>query len=325
MRPTVILTVGLALAASPLAGQEPATVSGRVVERGGRTGILGVSVELSGRTPALTGPDGNFLFRAVEPGRYQLSITALGYAPEISDIRILGDTALVIELDRAPIRLDSMVVRGRDVTVKGEVRDKARDMGLLDVEVYASNGFADRTDGIGRFRIKDVPANVPLAIRVEEFGYLPLTATIAPDNDTTLHFELEPDPIVAKMIDQQIVRIADRAADRRYKYVPTIDRDELMKSRNGMIWDVIKRFYRRPVGCIAIDERTYSPFILDNLLRTMRTDEVEQIDALWYAPDKSSLMLRIYTRDFVRRMIGSGDILVPLDELVDGAHNGDCR
>jgi hypothetical protein len=319
------LALGLVLAASPLAAQQTATVSGRVVERGGNVGILGVTVELSGLAPVLTGADGTFLLREVVPGAYTLSITALGYTGGTSDIRIAGDTTLVIELDRAPIRLDSLVVRGRDVTVKGEVKDKERGVGLLDVEVYASNGLVRQTDGIGRFKFDDVPANVPFAVRVEEFGYLPLTATIAPDNDTTLQFELVPDPIVAKMIEQQIVRIADRAGDIRYPYVEPIDRDELMKSRNGTVYDLISRIYSRRIGCIAIDERTYSREVRDGILKSMRTDEIEHIDALWYGSGKRSLLLRIYTRDFVRRMITNSDILISHDDLLNYGRNGDCR
>lgn len=319
------LALGLGLAASPLAAQQPATVSGRVVERGGNVGILGVTIELSGLVPVLTGADGTFQLTGVNPGAYTLSITALGYAAGSSDIQIAGDTTLVIELDRAPIRLDSLVVRGRDVTIKGEVRDKARDVGLLNVEVYASNGLVRQTDGLGRFKFDDVPANVPFAVRVEEFGYMPLTATIAPENDTTLRFELEPDPIVAKMIEQQIVRIAERAGDIRYPYEPPIDRDELIKSRNGTVNDLIHRIYSRRIGCIAIDERTYSGEVLQGILTTMRTDEIEHIDALWYGSPKGALQLRIYTRDFVRRMITNQNILVPHDDLLNYGRNGDCR
>jgi hypothetical protein len=316
--------LGVALLAPP-AGAQQATVSGRVVESGSQTGILGATIELPGRAPAFTGPDGTFEIANVAPGSYTLRVEALGYLRALPDIVVPGDTALIIELERAPIRLDSLVVEGRNVTVKGEVRDKARSMGLLQAEVYASNGTARQTDGIGRFGIKDVPANVPLVIRVEEFGYLPLTTTIAPENDTTLRFELEEDPVVQRIIAQQLSRIADRAADKRYPYEPPIDRDELLKSRNGTLMGVVRRFYRGSIGCVAIDERGYSGEFRKHILENMRIGEVEHIEALWYGTARSSLMIRIYTREFVRRMIGRDSPLVPLERLIDGAHNNDCR
>jgi len=323
IRTTAIVSV---LAASPAVAQQ-ATITGRVVENGTITGIVGVRVELSGLIPVITGANGGFTFSRVETGRYTLLVEGLGYALAEIELTIRGDTTFTVELDRAPIRLDSLVVEARDVTVRGIVRDKARDIGLLKAEVSTSNGEKKQTDGIGRFSIKDVPANVPLSIRVEEFGYMPLTATIAPENDTTLRFEMEPDPVVQRMIEQQIGRIAERAGEQRYPYEPVIDREELIASRNGHVIDVITRIIGRSrrIGCIAIDERTYSPYVLDGVLTTMRPDELEYIDVLYYSPDKRSLMVRMYTRDWIRRMIGRDSPLVPLDELIDGAHNGDCR
>jgi hypothetical protein len=37
---------------------------------------------------------------------------------------------------------------------------------------------AFRSGGIGGFEIEEVQANAPLIVRVEEFGYLPLTTTL---------------------------------------------------------------------------------------------------------------------------------------------------
>jgi hypothetical protein len=316
--------LGVALMA-PAAGAQQVTVSGRVVESGSQTGILGATLELPGRVPAFTGPDGTFEIANVAPGSYTLRAEALGYLRATLDIVVSSDTALTIELERAPIRLDSMVVEGRNVTVKGEVRDRTRDMGLLEAEVYASDGTSQQTDGIGRFRLEDVPANVPLVIRVEEFGYLPLTTTIAPENDTTLRFELEEDPVVQRIIAQQLSRIADRAADKRYPYEPPIERDELLKSRNGPLMGLIGRFYRGRIGCVAIDERGYSGEFRKHSIENLRIGEIEHIDALWDGSGKSSLMIRIYTREFVRRMIGNDEPLIPLEQLIDGARTNDCR
>ncbi len=90
--------------------------------------------------------------------------------------------------------------------------------------------------------------------------------------------------------------------------------------------DVIRRIIGpRRVGCIAVDERVFSRRIMTDRLQMMRPDEVEYIDALWYGPGRRSIMLRVYTRDFVQRMIGRDSVLVPLGNLIDGAHNGDCR
>ena len=82
LAPLLVLTL---LAFSTAAAQQ-ATVSGRVVESGTRTGILGAAIELPGRVPALTGADGTFEITGVASGSYTLRVEALGYARASLDL-----------------------------------------------------------------------------------------------------------------------------------------------------------------------------------------------------------------------------------------------
>jgi len=328
-----------------LAAQGAFTVQGRIVDRQSQQSLASVSIGLAGQPTALTGSDGRFAFRRVPAGRYVLHVTGVGYAPEELTLVIFGDTTVVVELDRAPVGLDTLTVRARAVTVRGEVRDKETHIGLIDAEVSATPSQRLSTDAIGRFKLNRVPAAVPMTVSVGEFGYLPITVTIVPERDTVLRFDLEPDPVALAIIAQQKQRIAERAGEWRYRFDGVIDRPELLRSHNGPVIDVLKRILGSRlsrVQCVVVDEkptlfgrrapttpriggtRTVSVRI-DPVLLTMMPDRVEHIDMIRFGRLNEGLMVRIYTRDFVQRMTGGAESLVDLDRVREGAHVGECR
>lgn len=61
------------------------------------------------------------------------------------------------------------------------------------------------------------------------------------------------------------------------------------------------------LGCVILDERSLTPAAADGVIRTMLAEDVERIEFLF-----RPRMLRIYTREFMRTMLGGGiELAVP--------------
>jgi hypothetical protein len=59
-------------------------------------------------------------------------------------------------------------------------------------------------------------------------------------------------------------------------------------------------------------------------LETMMPDRVEYIDVLIYGRMKEGYMVRVFTRDFIARMTGGAEELVPLEQIIEKTHVGLC-
>jgi hypothetical protein len=313
------------LTATLSAAQAPVTLSGRVVTAGNPAGVSGVTLELGPRTRVITDQEGEFQFRGIAPGSYTLSVIGLGYARQQIPLQMNADTAIIIELTRAPVVLDTLAILGRTIRVGGRVKDKATGIALLDVEVLATP--PDRrtvTDRAGRFTLDRMPAGAPITVNVRELGYQWPTVTIVSDRDTTLELVLEPDSVAAAVIAEQKQAIGERAGDMRYAWDSVIDREELLRSRNGSVKDALERILGKArmarVACVVINERMSRDFLLE----TMPPDRLEYIDVLWYGPTRRQLMVRVYTREFFAQLIGGRD-LVSQEVIADAMHTGECR
>src|SRR5689334_21394937 len=116
---------------------QQAGVSGIVVDATSRQPIAGAAVTLS-RVPGVVNTDttGRFQFGGVLPGASVLTATMPGYRLYTQRIVINGaDVALTIEMQRQVVGLPRVVVTGRDVTIKGVVRDSATRNPLLQASV----------------------------------------------------------------------------------------------------------------------------------------------------------------------------------------------
>ena len=256
---TALLSLLCAFPASSVQAQ--ATVQGRVVDREEGAPIAGAAVVLAGRAPVLTDAGGHFRFARVSAGTYSLSVRRIGYSSDVLTLVVLGDRALLIELDRAPVALDTLVVEARRIRLRGDVRDRATSTGLIDVDVRVLPDRQVLTDAIGRFKFDKVPANTPVTVRVLEFGYLPVTVTLTASRDTVLRFDLDPDPVAARMIAEQKARIVARAADHHYLYDGVIDRCALLAYDHGTAWDLVDYvlgFRAGKVQCYILDEKPVS-------------------------------------------------------------------
>lgn len=301
MRIAIIALAAVAIAGNTVAAQTRVVVEGRVVERGTGNPVANASVELDGQPIATTSTTGQFQFDRVTPGGYSMHVAGLGYAPADLFLVIRRDTTLTIELDVSPFALDTVSVDARRIDLRGHVRQRGSDLSLTRTEVLTNLDRRTRTNAAGRFRLRDLPAGVPVLVRILAFGYLSLDSTVVADKDTSMVFGLEIDPLAQRMIEVEVARLEERSRPFRTAIMPPIDREELLRNR-GTVLDLVQFRYGvnlRRVRCILIDDRqTYNG--LDELALIL-PDELERIEVL-----ERGAMLRIYTREFIKTMLGGG-------------------
>ncbi len=108
----VLLVVGALLAAVPLAlAQGPARLSGRVLDGISQGPVAGAEV-VAGELRAVTGADGAFQFGNVPPGRVELRIRRIGYAPSREVLELVPglERTATVELEPLPVQLESLTV-----------------------------------------------------------------------------------------------------------------------------------------------------------------------------------------------------------------------
>src|SRR5262245_404282 len=101
--------------AEPLAAQAPTgAIAGQVLDDKTGAGLEGARILLV-NTPLVTssGAEGRFVLGGVEPGRYQLRVAAVGYAPDtLPDLAVASadTTRVVVKMHAAAIALPGIVV-----------------------------------------------------------------------------------------------------------------------------------------------------------------------------------------------------------------------
>lgn len=109
----VLLTLPTAAQGQGAAGPK-GTLTGRIISRETRRGLEAARVEVLG-TPATvaTGASGEFTLADLSPGVYAVRFSAIGYQPFTQSNVVIGSGrpyTVVVELDRQPIRLESIAV-----------------------------------------------------------------------------------------------------------------------------------------------------------------------------------------------------------------------
>ena len=303
--PTLAFVIGAVAAASPAAAQDPpAVVQGTVIARETRAPIAGAAVELTDRGGTVTDDAGRFRFDRVPAGRYELTVTMLGYETQAIVVPVHGDTTLVVELDVLPVALDPIDVR--TFSLRGRVLDAASGHGIIDALVTAGER-EDRTNVIGSFRIRRLPASTPILVGVEAFGYLPQTIQLVAPEDTTIRFTLDVDPIGQRMIDAQVERIVTRS-DAVPHARHAIGRAELVRRSPWSAYDIIKarlglRFDR--IRCLFIDDIQRHNGNIE--LQMVMPEELERIEII-----DGGVMVRLYTRRQIQDLVRGRVILRPI-------------
>lgn len=302
---TLAFVIAAVAAASPAAAQDPpAVVQGTVVARETRLPIAGAAVELTDRGGMVTDDAGRFRFDRVPAGRYELTVTMLGYETQTIALPVRADTTLVVEMDVLPVALDPIDVG--TFSLRGRVLDAASGNGIIDARVTAGER-EDLTNVIGSFRIRRLPASTPIVVGVEAFGYLPQTIQLVAPEDTTLRFELEVDPIGQRMIDAQVERIVKRS-DAVPHARSAITRDELVRRSPWSAYDIIKarlgpRFNR--IACLFIDDIQRRNGTEE--LYSYLPEELERIEII-----DNGVMVRLYTRRQIQDLVRGRVILRPI-------------
>lgn len=321
------------VAASPVAAQTGDPLIGRVVEAGTNRSIEAATVELVGEGWRLTSATGTYHFD-VEPGEYRLRVAAFGYTPESRIVLVEGLTVVDFELRIAPVEIDSLAVHARLIDVRGRVRDAAEDFPIVDAAIFTRSGSAEETDPHGRFRLESVPEGVPLSVRVQAFGYLPLSIVMIPEGDDTYDFHLQEDPVARRLIDAHVSRLEERIGFRWSAVMHPMNRDDLVRYAGGAtIWDVLlaeNRLWLDRVKCVVLDERVVGERSgpIHNTLDAARAtllglvpEEVERLEFMAYGGRYKGTVLRVYTRDFMQRLISGRAQLVEHPQ----GHDINCR
>lgn len=293
---------GVLVIATPSASQTTVVVEGRVVDPSG-AGIANATVALDGIGFRLTDEDGAFRFGAVPPRSYTARVEGLGYESLAMVIEADRDLVLDIALSVAPLLLDSIVVESRTVEIEGRVWDPVRDAPVASAAIVSNQADPTRTSWGGRFKIK-VGDGVPVRVIIRAFRYMPLDTVFVPRGDHTYHFDLEADPLIARMIDIEIARLDERAGGRRAVAMNPLNREDLERWRGATLLDVLKARFPsrwRRVRCVILNERDVGRPMLRPTLQITLADEVERMEFLF-----GGAMLRVYTKEFMRKMIGGG-------------------
>jgi len=113
MRPSRLTALLVLALASPLAGQAPVAVAGRVVDAGSGAPVVSARVELGGAS-ATTGMDGRFRLGNVPAGMATLVVTAIGYRPGRQPLDLLPgmDAGVNIRLEALTPVMPTLVVQG---------------------------------------------------------------------------------------------------------------------------------------------------------------------------------------------------------------------
>jgi hypothetical protein len=284
------------------------TVQGRVLEQGSGDPIAGATVELSGAPRVLTNRNGLFAISPVRPGRHSLTVTMIGYQRQQLTIDVLRDTTLVIEMAVQAVRVDSLTVRARFVTLRGRVTDAVSSKPIMDAQILAGRERPTLANSMGRFRAHRIPAHQPTMVQVRALGYMPVQLRLSAARDTTIDFALQVDPIGQRMISAQIQRLEDRVT--KMPFLNTaITRTELMERHyNWTAADAIAYELRargRDAICVFLDNVQQQHGLLP--LQLYLPDEIERIEFI----DRGT-MVRVYTRRYMQRMINGRVQLAPI-------------
>lgn len=299
----------LVATAAPAAGfaQTVRSVEGQVQSQSGER-IVGATVALEGVGFRITDQEGRFRFGAVTPRAYALRAEAIGYEPlTLALVVDEDDVTLTVALAVSPVQLDSLVVETRTIDVEGRVWDPTRDIPVPAADVISNQDDPTRTSWGGRFEVR-AGQDTDVRLQIRAFRYLPIDTTIAATRDLRHEFRMQDDSLVLRMIDAEVARLGERMRPQRAVGMPAMDRADLIRWSGASVSDLLRARYPRRgrrVACVILDERDVGSSMVSPTLTTTLADEVERIEFLY-----GGGMLRIYTREFMRKMIGGGLPLV---------------
>jgi hypothetical protein len=289
------------------------TVQGRVLDRESKNPIAGATVQLLGFGRQIAGADGAFRFSGVPEGRLRINAQMLGYEARDVTVNVRGDVTVTIELEIEPITIDSLVVGARNINIRGRVVERGTGKAIEHAYVLIRPNFETRTRADGSFRLKKVPAGRDVSLAIEALTFMPTGARFETDRDTTLIFELDPDPVGRKMVAMQLQKLEQRT--RGLPFARTrIERAELEQIPGDMQEFIRFRlsayaYANRPMPCIFYDDRQ---IMLREELNTILVSDLYLVELI----DRGT-MLRMYSRQHNERMLRGKARTAPV-QLIKG-------
>jgi hypothetical protein len=303
----VIRAVVIALTFPCLALAQASRVSGVVVDER-QVPVQGASVRLTGNVSQTTGATGRFQFAEVVHGRYLVTVTAIGHQMRSIDLSITSDTTLTIVLTRRSITLDTMIVRPRNIRIRGIAVDLASGDYLLQAQatLYPGGRFVGAVNGTFTF---DSVAPGPLTIVVEGAEHLPTRIELDAGGDTSVKVRLGVDSIALRMIAMQ-VKSLDTRSHALAMPKTVFNRDLIAREPTISIGDLITRkTYEDPIvltkrpqspdqGCFFLDDRKVERAVFG----TIPSELVERVEIYRQTGGSASMpprMIRVYTKRYV--------------------------
>jgi hypothetical protein len=317
----IVAALGCLAALPASAHAQDRVVAGRVYDpTSNAAGVQNATILLVGRGATLSNREGEFVFRGVPRGEYELRVEAFGYKSLQITLDVVRDTTLALPLQRDPIQLGSVGVVLERLDFDGRVRDpRGEDRWVAGAEVTSDQGHDERTNLFGRFDLDDVFDGPLLRVTIRAFRYLPLDTTFVPDGEQRHSFDLVPDPIMDRIIGAYVARLEERAESHVYnKYRAPLNRQDLTPLRaNATLREILERKYSlqrlRSIGCMFLDEHEYvfvSEEHRESVFEGTFANDIERIELLEF-PEAGS-MLRVYTRYFFQSHVGgTGKLDVP--------------
>ena len=317
------LAILLAGRADVVDAQARLSVQGRVTDPVGDTPVALAGVELEGHGTTLTTAEGYFSFEGVSPGAYTLRVVAFGYAPVSEFLVVDDDLTIGLAMQAAPVLLDPVIATIRPIDLRGTVLDPENEMYLVGAEVLTNQGQVSETDAHGIFRLRRVLEEIPLQVSVRSFGYLPLDTVIVPRRGERPRFELHPDEVVEAQIAVQVERLERRHAPHFAPMFRSMNRHELLRYAGSHTLGTVLEFrywrYVDRIRAVVVDGRQVA--IFEDPAAELSHILPEEIERIEFSGGKANTVLRVYTRDFMRRLLTQEVTLSP--DLCEGGAPGD--
>jgi hypothetical protein len=306
MRLRIACCAIFAFAAS--AAAQTARVSGVVVDER-QVPVQGAIVQLSGDMTQTTEANGRFQFDAVIHGRYLATVTAIGHQMRSFGLSITGDTTFTVALTRRSVTLDTMIVRPRNIRIRGTAVDSATGMALMQAQatLYPGGRFIGALSGTFTF---DSVSPGPVTIIVEGAEHLPARVEFEAGRDTSFQVRLGIDSIALRMIAMQVKRLETRSQTLLMPKT-ALNRDLIEREHTISIGELITRkTYEDPFalmrapprapdqGCFFLDDRK----VTREVFGTVPSELVERVEIYRQASGTAAAaprMIRVYTRRYV--------------------------
>jgi hypothetical protein len=291
-----------ALFVAGVARAQTVRVTGSVVAENIGGPVANAEVRLTGGDAVVTDANGRFQLSTV-PGRYVLTVMAVGFRLRSLDLDISRDTSLTIVMPRLVVTLDTMVVRAANVRILGAVVDSATGSNLMQAKatIYPSGKSTGALSG--EFLFTNVPAG-EITIVVEAAEHLPAQATFRTFSDTLVVFRLGIDSVALRMIALQVKRLESRT---KAMSVPSeaLNRDAIVRQSTTTIGELIYRrlnedpvdVRRRPPvaadeGCFFLDDAKVPREAFEGVLAEL----VERVEFYKEAGQSASIRPRVAGR-----------------------------